>query len=209
MGGSNLCFDFGSSPGPQEIHREYIAYEVLFSDETSLITNTSYCNLDVWIDGSKGILLHGRDKGSFHKIDARLKIENPEFYKVMKVRCMIPSFLTCRDHSKLSFSDTSSNRVFIELIRPWRKIPEKNAFHCFIRLSVCIFLCGRSMFLSILLCRECCSIEIIFQFFLFPDLYQQRSSSLVRSSITRESDDADFMSQPEVNALHSVSRRKR
>lgn len=78
MGGSNLCFDFGSSPGLQEIHREYIAYEVLFSDETSLIANTSYCNLDVWIDG----LLHGRDKGSFHKIDARLKIENPEFFKI-------------------------------------------------------------------------------------------------------------------------------
>lgn len=111
MGGSNLCFDFGSSPGLQEIHREYIAYEVLFSDETSLIANTSYCNLDVWIEGSKGILLHGRDKGSFHKIDARLKIENPEFYKVMKVRCMIPSFLTCRDHTKNVFSDTASNRV--------------------------------------------------------------------------------------------------
>lgn len=78
MGGSNLCFDFGSSPGLQEIHREYIAYEVLFSDETSLIANTSYCYLDVWIDG----LLHGRDKGSFHKIDARLKIENPEFFKI-------------------------------------------------------------------------------------------------------------------------------
>ena len=103
MGGSNLCFDFGSSPGPQEIHREYIAYEVLFSDETSLIANTSYCNLDVWIDDSKGILLHGRDKGSFHKIDARLKIENPEFFKVMKVRCMIPSFLTCRGHTKSAF----------------------------------------------------------------------------------------------------------
>lgn len=111
MGGSNLCFDFGSSPGLQEIHSEYIAYEVLFSDETSLIANTSYCNLDVWIEGSKGILLHGRDKGSFHKIDARLKIENPEFYKVMKVRCMIPSFLTCRDHTKNVFSDTASNRV--------------------------------------------------------------------------------------------------
>ena len=111
MGGSNLCFDFGSSPGLQEIHSEYIAYEVLFSDETSLIANTSYCNLHVWIDGSKGILLHGRDKGSFHKIDARLKIENPEFYKVMKVRCMIPSFLTCRDHTKNVFSDTASNRV--------------------------------------------------------------------------------------------------
>lgn len=103
MGGSNLCFDFGSSPGLQEIHSEYIAYEVLFSDETSLIANTRYCNLHVWIDGSKGILLHGRDKRSFHKIDARLKIENPEFYKVMKVRCMIPSFLPCRGLTKNVF----------------------------------------------------------------------------------------------------------
>lgn len=105
MGGSNLCFDFGSPPGPQEIHREYIGYEVLFSDETSLIANTSYCSLDVWIDGSKGMLLHGRDKlkGSFHKIDAHLKIENPEFYKVVKVRCMIPTFLICCYHPKNVF----------------------------------------------------------------------------------------------------------
>lgn len=116
MGGSNLCFDFGSSPGPQEIHREDIVYEVLFSDETSLIANTSYCNLDVWIDGSKGILLHGRDKGSFHKIDARLKIENPEFFKIY-INRELQAWFDHRSRVNLTMLISCPNRKLMRCIQ--------------------------------------------------------------------------------------------
>ena len=56
---------------------------------------------------------------------------------------------------------------------PMGKNSAKNAFHCFIQLSVCIFVCDRSMCLSILSCRECCNVEIIFQFF-YSQIYINR-----------------------------------
>ena len=79
-GGSSVCdYDLGALPGVNQ--RSRIAYEVLFRDSAYFITNSSYCNLEIWKYGTK-IKNPSENKRSSLKLGVRLEIENPELFKV-------------------------------------------------------------------------------------------------------------------------------
>ena len=102
--GSKLCFDFGIVPGPWKQHRSYIAYEVLFREKTSFVANTSDCNLELWND-PKRINPPGGNKRSFHRIKARLKIEDKGLHKVvLNENQILNLFFVFRDFSRNIFS---------------------------------------------------------------------------------------------------------
>lgn len=100
--GSKLC-SLNFRPMPAKGERFRIAFEILYRKTTSVIANSSNCNLEFWNDATRRNMPSG-NKRSFDHLEVRLTRENPELFKV-KIN-QIHTALPFRFTLKIAFSDS-------------------------------------------------------------------------------------------------------